>query len=63
MNDNFPNLRVTLPFSSDEAPDGQFTAYMHYARVQRHDGPTTAPKDWRCPNVSFLLPIPFTEQD
>ncbi|TQV93080.1 hypothetical protein V2A60_003608 [Cordyceps javanica] len=49
VQEHYPKILITLRHSTDEAPDGQFDAYLHYARP-RDDAESRAPNaDWVCP--------------
>ncbi|EGX94878.1 G-patch domain protein, putative [Cordyceps militaris CM01] len=52
VQEHYPKLIIHLRHSTDEAPDGQFTAYLHYAR-SRDDAEARAPNaDWICPQCA-----------
>ncbi|KAF1735760.1 putative RNA-binding protein [Beauveria bassiana] len=49
VQEHYPKILITLRHSTDEVPDGQFDAYLHYAR-SRDDAESRAPNaDWICP--------------
>ncbi|KAJ3483117.1 hypothetical protein NLG97_g7386 [Lecanicillium saksenae] len=49
VEEHYPKILITLRNSTDEVPDGQFDAYLHYAR-SRDDTEARAPTaDWTCP--------------
>ncbi|KAJ6781946.1 hypothetical protein PWT90_04104 [Aphanocladium album] len=49
VQEHYPKILITLRNSTDEVPDGQFDAYLHYARP-RDDAESRAPTgDWTCP--------------
>jgi RNA-binding protein 5/10 len=31
VNENFPKVRITLPQTTDDVPDGKISAYIHFA--------------------------------
>ncbi|KHO00202.1 D111/G-patch [Metarhizium album ARSEF 1941] len=55
VKEHFPKILIELQHSTDDAPDGKFEAYIHYAR-NRDDGETRQVRaaDWACPQCDFL---------
>ncbi|KID73565.1 D111/G-patch, partial [Metarhizium brunneum ARSEF 3297] len=55
VEEHFPKIRIELQHPTDDAPDGKFEAYVHYAR-NRDDGDTRQIRaaDWICPQCDFL---------
>ncbi|PHH88145.1 hypothetical protein CDD83_7918 [Cordyceps sp. RAO-2017] len=56
---HFPKLLICLPHSTDDVPDGKFTADIHFARSQGYgDAPQTSPAtpaaDWACPTCGYF---------
>lgn len=58
MREHYPKLLVEMTHSTDDAPEGRFDAYIHYAR--NRDGRDEADArgvpggDWICPTVGLL---------
>ena len=53
VKEHFPRVFVKLPQSTDDAPDGMFEAYLHYARNRDEVEPRGVPgPNWTCPHVS-----------
>ncbi|KAJ2957012.1 hypothetical protein NQ176_g11282 [Zarea fungicola] len=49
IEEHYPKIRIILRHPTDEVPDGEFNAYLHYAR-SRDDGDSRGPNtDWTCP--------------
>lgn len=49
VKEHFPKLHLELRHSTDNAPDGIFEAYVHFARSRDEGDPRR--KDWTCPLV------------
>lgn len=56
VEEHFPKILIELQHPTDDAPDGKFEAYVHYAR-NRDDGDTRQIRaaDWICPQVRTLF--------
>lgn len=51
VQEHYPKILINLRHSTDEVPDGQFDAYLHYAR-SRDDAESRVPNaEWICPQV------------
>lgn len=63
VKDHYPRVALMLSQSTDDVPDGTFTAYLHYARG-RDDSDARAPKseNWSCPEVEWSRPDKSTSQ-
>lgn len=48
VQEHYPKILITLRHSTDETPDGQFDAYLHYARPRDDTDSRTANTDWIC---------------
>ncbi|OAA47050.1 D111/G-patch [Metarhizium rileyi] len=55
VKEHFPKILIDLQHSTDDAPDGKFEAYIHYAR-SRDDSESRQVRaaDWACPQCEFL---------
>ncbi len=51
IKEHYPKILVPLQQSTDEVPEGQFDAYVHYARNRDDDTRPKQPGDWNCPQV------------
>ncbi|OAA67618.1 D111/G-patch [Cordyceps fumosorosea ARSEF 2679] len=49
VREHYPKILITLRHSTDEVPDGQFDAYLHYARSRDDAEPRAPNTDWICP--------------
>ncbi|GAB0143397.1 hypothetical protein EsHS_00003915 [Epichloe bromicola] len=56
VKEHFPKLHLELQQSTDDAPDGKFDAYVHFARSRGDEGDTRPLRaaDWTCPQCDFL---------
>ncbi|KAK2608423.1 hypothetical protein QQS21_002990 [Conoideocrella luteorostrata] len=56
VKEHFPKLHIELQHSTDDAPDGNFEAFVHFARNRDDGGDTRPPRaaDWPCPQCDFL---------
>ncbi|KAG6165574.1 hypothetical protein E4U11_000294 [Claviceps purpurea] len=52
VKEHFPKLHLELRHSTDNAPDGIFEAYVHFARSRDEGDPRR--KDWTCPLCDFF---------
>ncbi|KAG5981434.1 hypothetical protein E4U55_002938 [Claviceps digitariae] len=55
IKEHFPKLHLELRNSTDDAPDGKFEAYVHFARSRGDEGDSRHPRaaDWTCPQCDF----------
>lgn len=58
MREHYPKLLVEMTHSTDDAPEGRFDAYIHYARNRdardEADARGVPGGDWICPTVGLL---------
>ena len=58
VKEHYPKVSIKLQHSTDNVPDGQFDAYLHYARNRdnRDDGysHTSNSDNWICTSVRFF---------
>ncbi|KAL6889744.1 hypothetical protein HDV57DRAFT_340767 [Trichoderma longibrachiatum] len=52
INEHFPKVHFTLPYTTDEVPDGKCSAFIHFAH-RRADGDTRAGGQWICQPCGF----------
>lgn len=56
VNENFPKVRITLPHTTDDAPDGKISAYIHFAhRRDDTDARVSGGGQWFCHPVRLSL--------
>ncbi|KAG6014715.1 hypothetical protein E4U54_004964 [Claviceps lovelessii] len=55
IKEHFPKLHLELRDSTDDAPDGKFEAYVHFARSRGDEGDSRPPRaaDWTCSQCDF----------
>jgi hypothetical protein len=52
VTEHYPKLLITLQDPTDATPDGQFEAYLHYARRREEwDSRPQTGGNWTCPSV------------
>lgn len=55
INENFPKVRITLPHTTDDAPDGKISAYIHFAhRRDDTEARVSGGGQWVCQPVRLL---------
>ncbi|KAK6447028.1 hypothetical protein FP744_10003278 [Trichoderma asperellum] len=54
INENFPKVRITLPHTTDDAPDGKINAYIHFAhRRDDTEARVAGGGQWVCQPCGF----------
>ncbi|KAM0521704.1 hypothetical protein ACHAPE_002263 [Trichoderma viride] len=54
INENFPKVRITLPQTTDDAPDGKISAYIHFAhRRDDTEARVSGGGQWVCQPCGF----------
>lgn len=52
VNENFPKVRITLPHTTDDAPDGKISIYIHFAHRRDDTEPrVSGGGQWICQPV------------
>lgn len=56
INENFPKVRITLPHTTDDAPDGKISAYIHFAHRRDDTEPrVSGGGQWVCQPVRLSV--------
>lgn len=56
INENFPKVRITLPHTTDDAPDGKISAYIHFAhRRDDTEARVSGGGQWVCQPVRLSM--------